>query len=389
MLMFERLLYKTLLYASQKFPVVTLTGPRQSGKTTLVKTTFPDKDYVSLENIDTRLFAAEDPKGFLNQFKNGIIIDEAQHAPDLFSYIQTHVDHHKKMGEFILTGSQNILLSGKVSQSLAGRSAVLQLLPCTVSELKRKDDISPYSVIFKGFYPAVYDRDIDPTFYYKSYVNTYVERDLRSLINIKDLAKFRLFLQLCAGRTGQLINMSALGNECGVDHQTVAAWLSILEASYIIFLLKPHHKNFNKRLVKQPKLYFYDTGLACYLLGIESEKGASTHYAYGALFENYVMLELMKHRFNQGKDSNIYFWRDHHGKEIDCIIDYGIHLTAIEIKSAQTITSSFFDGLKYWSDLTEQKSCFLVYGGKEEQQRSLTHVLPWSNVCEVFNNHTE
>jgi len=375
--MFDRNLKETVLYASQKFPVITLTGPRQSGKTTLIKMIFKDKAYVSLEDLDNRLFALNDPKSFLNMYPDGAIIDEAQHAPDLFSYIQTRVDTNKVMGEFILTGSQNLLLSEKISQSLAGRTAVLQLLPCQKNECAI-DNNNLYDLIFKGFYPAIYDRDIDPNLYYKSYLSTYVERDLKSMINIKNLSKFHLFLKLCAGRIGQLLNISSLGSECGLNNGTVSSWLSILEESYVLFLLKPHHVNFNKRLTKQPKLYFYDTGLASHLLSIDSEKTLKTHYARGSLFENFIILELLKNRFNKGLESNLYFWRDHHGKEIDVLVDKGQSLKAIEIKSAETINESFFKGLKYWHSLDDKNNdLHLVYGGDQVQKRGDIQVYPW------------
>ena len=381
--MFDRGLKEHLAYAAKKFPVVTLTGPRQSGKTTLVKLLFPNKSYVTLEDIDHRFFAKEDPRAFLKNFPQGAIIDEAQHVPDLFSYIQTRVDQNQVMGEFILTGSQNILLSENISQTLAGRTAVLQLLPCTTAELNWRGE-GPYQLFFKGFYPAVHNRDINPTVYYKSYVNTYIEKDVRSMINVKDLSKFHLFLQLCAGRIGQLFNASAIGSECGINHVTVKSWISILEASYVLFLLKPHHQNFNKRLTKHPKLYFYDTGLAAYLLGIESSEILSRHFVRGPIFENYVASELIKLRFNQGMDSNIYFWRDHHGREIDFIIDKGFRLDAIEVKSAETVTQSFFEGLNYWNTLSPDSHKYLIYGGDMQQDRSQIRVLSWKSVQQVF-----
>lgn len=382
--MFDRHLKTTLLYAAQKFPVITLTGPRQSGKTTLVRSVFGNKGYVSLEDIDTRFFAKQDPRAFLASFPEGVIIDEAQHVPELFSYIQTRVDQNRVMGEFILTGSQNILLSQGIAQSLAGRAAILQLLPCTVDELNIAET-DPYKVIFKGFYPAVYDRHIDPTFYYKSYVNTYVERDVRSLLNVKDLSKFHLFLQLCAGRIGQLLNASSLGAECGVNHLTVRSWLSILEASYILFLLRPHHKNFNKRLTKQPKIYFYDTGLAAYLLGVTNAETLRQHYARGSIFENYVATELIKARVNEGYESNLYFWRDNHGKEVDFIVDRGTGLEAIEVKSGQTLNDAFFTGLHYWSHLSPESGRHLIYGGNQRQGRSDgTSVWPWRQTDKLY-----
>ncbi len=378
--MYLRNLADILLYSATKYPVVTLTGPRQSGKTTLVRALFSDKKYVTLEDLDNRSFAEQDPRGFLNIYKNGLIIDEAQHVPSLFSYIQSHVDRSHIMGEFILTGSQHFLLTERISQSLAGRAAILQLLPCTARELGIASETELYNTLWKGFYPAVYDRDINPTFFYKSYLNTYVERDVRTLSAIKDLSKFRTFLQMCAGRIGQLVNMTSLGNDCGIDQETVKAWLSILESSYILFLLKPHHQNFNKRLTKQPKLYFYDTGLAAYLLNIEDPNVLKFHFSRGALFENYVAIELIKKRFNQGMDHSLYFWRDHHGHEVDFIKDNGAILVPIEVKSSETLSSTLFDGLNYWQKLSGVEHGYLVYGGIEDQMRSHQTVVPWFNV---------
>ena len=378
--MYSRNLTDILLYSATKYPVVTLTGPRQSGKTTLVRALFSDKKYVTLEDLDNRSFAEQDPRGFLNMYKNGLIIDEVQHVPSLFSYIQSHVDRSHIMGEFILTGSQHFLLTEGISQSLAGRAAILQLLPCTARELGITSEAELYNALWKGFYPAVYDRDINPTFFYKSYLNTYVERDVRTLSAIKDLSKFRMFLQMCAGRIGQLVNMTSLGNDCGIDQETVKAWLSILESSYILFLLKPHHQNFNKRLTKQPKLYFYDTGLAAYLLTIEDPNALKFHFSRGALFENYVAIELIKKRFNQGMEHNLYFWRDNHGHEVDFIKDNGSTLVPIEVKSSETLSSTLFDGLNYWQRLSDVERGYLVYGGIEDQTRSHQTVVPWFDV---------
>jgi predicted AAA+ superfamily ATPase len=384
--MFNRDLKEKLIYASKKFPVLTITGPRQSGKTTLIKSAFPDKDYVSLEDLDMREFAINDPRTFLNTYKNGAIIDEAQHSPDLFSFIQTKVDNDKKMGAYILTGSQNILLSEKISQSLAGRTAVLQLLPCQKHECA--PDISDVNeLIFKGLYPAIYDRDIEPNLYYSSYLSTYVERDLRTMLNVKDLSKFHLFLKLCAGRIGQLLNISSLGNECGINDMTARAWISILEASYILFLLRPYHKNYNKRIVKQPKLYFYDTGLAAHLLSINSPQTLATHYLKGQMFENFVALELLKSRLNQGLNSNIYFWRDNHGQEIDFILENSNNLSGIEAKSSATITESFFKGLKYWHTLdSENSNLYLIYSGDLQYKRHNINIAPWTKVYELNKN---
>lgn len=381
--MYSRDLKNILLYSATKYPVVTLTGPRQSGKTTLVREIFADKKYVTLEDLDNRSFAEQDPRGFLNMYKTGLIIDEAQHVPSLFSYIQSHVDNTKVMGEFILTGSQHFLLADRIAQSLAGRAAILQLLPCTVKELGITSESELYETLWKGFYPAVYDRDINPTLFYKSYLNTYVERDVRTLSAIKDLSKFKTFLHMCAGRIGQLVNMTSLGNDCGIDQETVKAWLSILESSYILFLLKPHHQNFNKRLTKQPKLYFYDTGLAAYLLGIEDPDTIHFHFARGALFENYVAIELIKKRFNQGMDHNLYFWRDHHGHEVDFIKENGSALVPIEVKSSETLSPALFDGLNYWQKLANVDRGYLAYGGTEHQERSHQTVVSWCDVSEI------
>lgn len=378
--MYERDIAETLKYVSTKFPVVTLTGPRQSGKTTLVKSLFPTKKYVSLEDFDARSFAESDPRGFLNNYSGGVIIDEVQYVPSLFSYIQTHVDSSKKMGEFILTGSQHFLLTEKITQSLAGRTAILELLPCSISELSITKSDTLYNAIWQGFYPSVHANEINPDIFYKSYLNTYVERDVHNITAIQDISKFRTFLQLCAGRVGQVINMTSLGNDCGIDQKTVKAWLSILESSYILFLLKPHYKNFNKRIIKQPKLYFYDTGLVSYLLGIENPEDVKRHFARGALFENYVAVELLKKRFNKGKESNLYFWRDSHGAEVDFIIDSGSSLVPIEVKSSETLDLSLFKGLNYWQKISNIDEGYLVYSGDISQERSSTKVIPWNEI---------
>jgi uncharacterized protein len=383
--MIARHLTNYLLDAVSKYPVIALTGPRQSGKTTLVKKIFPKKGYVSLEDIDHREFALNDPRGFLNQHEGGLIIDEAQYAPSLFSYIQTRVDQNKKPGEFILTGSQNFLLLEKISQSLAGRAAISHLLPLTYQELKTSPcdfkDVS--ELLFKGGYPRIYDQDLNPTDWYKNYVRTYVERDVRQIKNISDLSKFQLFIKLCAGRIGQLLNLSSLATEVGVDQRTIRSWLSVLEASFLIFLLKPHHQNFNKRLVKQPKLYFCDTGLACYLLGIEKNEEVSTHYARGSLFENFIITELLKKRLNQGKDPNLYFWRDNHGHEVDIILSQGNKLIPVEVKSGATITPDFLKNITYWTGLSGEGQAYLIYGGELNQKRSAVTILSWKDMDEM------
>jgi len=364
--MVQREIREKLIYLATKFPVVSLTGPRQSGKTTLLKDVFPDYKYTSVEDPDTRIFAETDPRSFLSSGSK-MIIDEIQRAPDLFSYIQTMTDKSGISGQFIISGSQSFLLNEKISQSLAGRVAILNLMPFSLSELTSHGfKVSDYEgFLFKGFYPRLYDKDIQPVDFYPNYLQTYIERDVRLLQNIQDLNLFIRFMKLCAGRTGQLLNLSSLANDAGISVNTVKSWISVLEASFIIFLLQPHYKNFNKRLVKMPKLYFYDTGLVSSLLEISSVNQVNSHYLLGALFENLVISDLIKRRYHKGLRSNIYFWRDHKGSEIDCIIDMGEELIPIEIKSSRTFSSSFFDSLKYWKKISGDisKSSFVIYGG--------------------------
>ncbi len=375
---------KVLQYARQ-YPVVTITGPRQSGKTTLCRMLFPERDYVNLESIEERNFAARDPKGFLSSLPDGAVIDEIQRVPDLLSYIQVDVDETRQAGRFILTGSQNFELINTISQSLAGRTALVKLLPFSISEIKRAGGLSTLdSLMYHGGYPRIYDMGLNPTEALSFYVNTYIERDLRMLINVKDLSRFEIFLKLCAGRTGQLLNLSALGNDCGVTHNTIKSWLSILEASFIIKLLQPYHKNFNKRLIKSPKLYFLDTGLAAFLLGIQEEQHLRVHPLRGALFETLVCSEILKSRLNRGKTDNLYFFRNSRGNEVDVILDQGISQKIVEIKSGQTITPAFFKGLKYFSSIShEVEDAFLVYGGTENRIQEGIRVIGWNHIDEV------
>ncbi|MBI5447679.1 MAG: ATP-binding protein [Gammaproteobacteria bacterium] len=383
--MLKRVLANKIRQFSAQFPIVALTGPRQSGKTTLSKCLFPQLPYVSLEDPDTRYYASQDPRGFLNQYRNGAIFDEAQRVPHLFSYLQTHVDELNQPGRFILTGSQNFLLLDSINQSLAGRVAITKLLPLSLKELiiNQVSLVSPEDCIFKGGYPKLYAQtNLLPTDWYPHYIQTYLERDVRQIKNILDLSQFQLFLKMCASRIGQLLNLSALASECGITHNTAKAWLSLLEASYIVFLLRPHHKNFSKRLVKMPKLYFYDTGVACSLLGIEKSEQLITHFSKGHLFENLIILELLKEKFNSGRENNLYFWRDNHGHEIDCIIDHG-SLDAIEIKSGKTINPDFFTNLIYWQKLSpENKQVSLVYGGDLARKQHDIDVMGWINITD-------
>ncbi|HQO08785.1 MAG TPA: ATP-binding protein [Clostridiales bacterium] len=363
---------------SRKFPVIAVTGPRQSGKTTLAKLTFPEYKYVSLEDRDNREFASTDPRTFLSQYKGGSIIDEIQKCPDLLSYIQTHTDKNKMPGEFIITGSENLLMAQSISQTLAGRAAYIKLLPFSINELHRHSDFNDYEeYIFRGFYPRIYDLKINPTDWYPNYINTYIEKDVRQLKNIDKLNVFEKFLKLCASGCGQILNYSSMANDCGVSHNTISSWIGILEANYIVYLLKPHHNNFNKRIIKMPKLYFYDTGLACSLLGLNSTDDVNKYFHKGALFENLIVSELLKKRYNAGKPDNLFFWRDKTGHEIDLVIDNGAELVPVEIKSSRTVSAEFFKNLKFYCNVSgiDQIKSAVVYGGEQNQNRAYGCVL--------------
>ena len=381
--MIARTLENKLKLLYTKFPVITVTGPRQSGKTTLIKEVFKNLPYVSLENPDDRAFALEDPRGFLNNYPKGAIFDEVQRVPQLFSYIQGLVDADPSI-KCILSGSQNFLLSEQISQSLAGRVGILKLLPFSMFELKAANSLSETfeDVAYKGFYPRIFDQNIDPEDFYPNYLQTYVERDVRQLSQVGNLNTFTTFLKLCAGRAGQLLNMSELSIEAGVSVNTIKSWVNILETSYIVFRLYSHHKNYNKRLTKMPKLYFYDTGLLSYLLGIKKSSQIKIHFAKGAIFENLVVGELMKRHLHIGKEPNLYFWRDHKGKEIDLIIDDGEFITPIEIKSGSTKRSDYFNGLDYWNKISENDpvKSFVIYGGQENQLRNNGKLISWKSM---------
>lgn len=385
---FKRIQQEKLTYLSKKFPIIAVFGPRQSGKTTLCRMTFPGFEYVSLEELDNQEFAKDDPRAFLEKYNTGVIIDEAQRVPSLFSYIQTRVDETDEPGQYILTGSVQLQLQSKLNQSLAGRIAILKLLPMSMAELMDNHLVSYeyHQQLVKGFYPRIYKHELEPSDWYPNYIQTYLEKDVREMVNIKNLIIFQKFIKLCAGRNGQLLNIVELANDCGVSHQTATQWLSVLEASFILFLLTPYHHNFNKRLMKSPKLYFYDVGLVCSLLNIESAEQLQAHYLKGALFESYVICEVLKHQYNQGIEPNLSFWREKNGHEIDCIIEYKNQVLAVEVKSGKTISDSQFKGLSYWQKLsgaTEQEM-FLIYGGNEQQVRSQGKVLPWNKVSKVF-----
>jgi predicted AAA+ superfamily ATPase len=381
--MIERTMSSKMISLAQKFQVITLTGPRQSGKTTLVRATFPDLPYVSLEEPDIRQIALTDPRGFLSNYLNGAILDEIQNTPELFSYIQRIVDENRQI-HFILTGSSNFLLMKKVSQTLAGRTAVLQLLPFSFTELEPLAGACE-SLIFKGQYPRIYDRDISPTDFYPSYIQTYVERDVRMIRNIDDINAFIQFTQLCAGRIGQPLNYASLASDAGISPNTAKSWLSILESSYILYRLQPYHRNFNKRLVKSPKLYFYDTGVACSLLGIREQEQVNTHYMKGSLFENLILNEFIKRSFNRGENRQPYYWQDNHGKEIDCLLVNGERVTAVEIKSGKTMSTSYFDNLKYWHSLAAlpEDQGYVVYGGEQSMQTGAGTLISWRNLDRI------
>lgn len=373
---------------ANSFKTVAVIGPRQSGKTTLLKSIFKSKPYVSLENLDNRNFALNDPRGFLSTYQNGAIFDEIQRTPELFSYIQEIVDNSSTKGLYIFSGSNNLLLNQSISQSLAGRISYLTLLPFSLAELTNYniDSISDNELIIKGFYPPIYDQQIEPSDWCNNYIRTYIERDVRQIKNISDLIIFERFLSLLAGRCSQELNMTSLSVETGVDVKTIQSWIGILEASYIIYLLKSHHKNFNKTIVKRPKVYFYDTALVCSLLGIRTKEHLSTHPLRGALFESMVISEMVKRRTNSGLPVNLYYWRDKTGHEIDVIIDNAGKLTAIEIKSGKTINSEFFKNIDYWSKLSNIKNSYLLYAGNDMQKRSNgSSVLCWRDFEKVFD----
>lgn len=370
--MVKRNAEKLLRLLAKEFRSVAVVGPRQSGKTTLVKAVFPKKPYVSLEDPDERQLADNDPRTFLARFNNGAIIDEAQRVPALFSYLQQILDNTRKDGLFILTGSNNFLLQESISQTLAGRIGYMDLLPLCYNELLqfKLKKTTTNQLIWSGSYPEVYDRKRNPSLWYKAYIRTYVERDVRQLKNITDTLLFTRFLQLCAGRTAQQLNTTTLSSESGMDVRTVQNWLGILESSYIIFMLKPHHKNFNKRLVKTPKLYFYDTGLACSLLGIKTENEMANSHFRGALFETYVVAECLKHKHNSGSQTSYYYWRDNKGVEVDVVAENGKKLLPIEIKAAQTYREDFLTNMHKWNEYAGQKGGILLFDGPQGYTRS-------------------
>lgn len=373
---------------AKQFRAVAVVGPRQSGKTTLVQQVFPGKPYVSLETPSVRKFFTDDPLGFLNTYRSGAIFDEVQRTPELFSYLQEIIDASDERGRFILTGSNNFVLQENISQTLAGRLGYIDLLPFSINEIQtiKRNGYGKQinAFIFRGGYPEIAAGKANTEHWFSSYIRTYVERDVRQIKSIENLAAFEKLLLLCAGRTGQQLNMSNLAIEAGVNVNTVHSWLGLLQSSFIIYLLKPHHKNYNKRVVKMPKLYFYDTGLACALLGLKGGEELQFHSHRGALFENLVINEMLKSRLNKGLRNNLYYWRDNTGNEIDVLIDNGKALIPVEIKSGATVTDDFFKGIHFWQKLTGKKHAIIVYGGEQAQKRSSgTQILGWRQIGDL------
>lgn len=362
----------------RKFPIVSLTGPRQSGKTTLLKWAFPDYKYYNLERLDHKELISSDPIGFLKSAGERVIFDEAQNYPELFSYIQVISDERNTVGQYILSGSQSFLLNQQISQSLAGRVSINHLFPFDISELPSivKQDIN--HIIWKGFYPRIYAKQIAPNDFYPSYLQTYIQRDVRTLKAIENLNTFTKFLSLCAGRIGQVLNLTSLSNDAGITVNTAKSWLSLLEASFVIYQLQPYHKNFSKRLIKSPKLYFYDTGVASSLLRLVDPEMVSTHYLYGSLFENLVISEIVKHQYHQGSTSSVYYWRESNGMEIDCIIELADNeLVALEIKGGQTFTKDYLKNLRNFAKEQENIKKYIVYAGEESTTINNVQLLPW------------
>lgn len=391
----ERSLGRVLLRSASRFPVLTLTGPRQSGKTTLVKSLFDSHSYVTLEAPDEREFATRDPRAFLMQFPNGAIIDEVQYVPELVSYIQTIVDENPIPGGWILTGSENLVLSESVSQSLAGRTSVHHLFPLTWNEVVRfkKHPENLNEALFTGGYPRILDKGHDPTQWLSSYVNTYVERDVRSLLNVGNAFAFQNFIGLCAGRSGTLLNYSSLANDCGITQPTVKHWISILEASFIIFRLPPFFHNFRKRLVKMPKLYFYDTGLMCWLLGIRDPGQIHLHPLRGQIFETWAVSEITKHRANSNELHGAYFYRDHNGVEIDLVIPDPERILLAEAKSSATPSIALLEGakrkLRHFDELPQRKEFAVVYGGDKAQEINGDRLIPWRRASGLVSPEPE
>jgi len=386
--MYPRQAHDTLLRLARGFPVLALTGPRQSGKTTLARSTFPLKPYVSLENPDERDFAESDPKRFLARFSEGAILDEVQRCPQLLSWLQGVVDERQIMGQFILTGSAQFDLIAGMSQSLAGRVGRVELLPMSVPEMEQGGCLpdSLDGLLLNGSYPAIYQRALAASDWFPNYVATYLERDVRQIIAVRDLSQFQRFVRMCAARSGQLLNLAALGADCGISAVTAREWLSVLEASYLVSRLPPYFQNFGKRLVKSPKLYFLDVGLMAWLLGIRDAASLSTHAARGALFETWVVSEIIKQRFNVGQPADLYFWRDNTGHEIDVLFETPEGLQAVEIKSGATFAADWTASLTKWQKFAVEaptRKPFLIYGGEESYEREACHLTGWRDIARL------
>ena len=384
--MIKREITPRLVTLFQQYPFVTVTGPRQSGKTTLCRNVFPNLEYVNLEAPDQREFAESDPRAFLARLDDGAILDEIQRVPSLLSYLQVLADEKGRNGLFVLTGSEQFRLSDAIGQSLAGRTALLRLLPFSLAERQLTGASTAVDdILYSGFYPRIHDQGLDPRQALGDYFETYVERDVRQLGEIRNLSSFRRFVRLCAGRVGHLVNLASLGADAGVSHTTAREWLTVLEASYIVFQLQPFHSNLKKRLVKSPKFYFYDVGLASYLIGIEHAKQVATHPLRGSLFENTVVIEALKHRFNRGRQSNLSFFRDERGLECDLFYETGRGIGAIEIKSGATIASDYFSSLNRVAKRVPQiNSKCVVYGGIDRQSRTNGEVVPLGDFAGVL-----
>ena len=379
--MINRTIEKILFELLQKYPAINITGPRQSGKTTLVKNLTGDYNYFSLENPDTRLFADTDPRGFLRSAGEKFILDEVQYVPQLFSYLQEILDNSRVNGKVILLGSQSFLMNRHISQSLAGRVASLKLLPLSYSELKTTtfDLQNIDNILFNGGYPRLYNENIDPVHFFPHYIETYLQRDIRLLQNIENLTAFVRFIKLCAGRVGNILDLSSLASDVSISVNTVKSWLSVLEASYILYFVYPYSGNVNRRMIKSPKLYFYDTGLVCSLLNIEQKKQLESFYLRGNLFENFVFSELLKRRFNAGLPANFYFLRDSKGVEVDCVQELAEGVRFIEIKSSATLSADHVKNLMLLKKLFPKTEDYVIYTGMEEPIYHNVKFINWQN----------